>query len=231
MVSTDTIYQRVLAIANKEQRGYITPQEFNLYANLVQMEIFDQYFYDLNQFSRLHGNDTGHADMVDLLEEKINIFADSAPMGAGAVNEWIPSTTPYKVTSVFYTLDSKTYVGERVTQKEAAEMSASPLAKPSPTRPVWYDTFGKIIVLGPTDLSGSMNLNFIKRPGPVRWGYVVVNEQAMYDQTNTEDFELHDSEENNLVYKILKLAGISLDTGVYEAGANEEMKNIQQEKQ
>ena len=32
MVNVDTVYQRVLAIANKEQRGYITPLEFNLYA-------------------------------------------------------------------------------------------------------------------------------------------------------------------------------------------------------
>ena len=29
-IKVDTVYQRVLAIANKEQRGYITPQEFNL---------------------------------------------------------------------------------------------------------------------------------------------------------------------------------------------------------
>ena len=29
-VNVDKVYQRVLAIANKEQRGYITPQEFNL---------------------------------------------------------------------------------------------------------------------------------------------------------------------------------------------------------
>ncbi|MAO23133.1 MAG: hypothetical protein CMJ25_20465, partial [Phycisphaerae bacterium] len=73
-VSIDTVYQRVLAIANKEQRGYITPQEFNLFANQAQMNIFDEYFYDLNQFSRIHGNDTGHADMLHVLEEKIAEF-------------------------------------------------------------------------------------------------------------------------------------------------------------
>ena len=39
MVSVDTVYQRVLTLANKEQRGYITPQEFNLLANHAQMEI------------------------------------------------------------------------------------------------------------------------------------------------------------------------------------------------
>ena len=30
MVSVDTVYQTVLAILNKENRGYMTPQEFNL---------------------------------------------------------------------------------------------------------------------------------------------------------------------------------------------------------
>ena len=28
-VSVDRVYQTVLALANKEKRGYITPQEFN----------------------------------------------------------------------------------------------------------------------------------------------------------------------------------------------------------
>jgi hypothetical protein len=47
MISIDTVYQKVLALANKEQRGYITPQEYNLFADHAQMEIFEQYFYDL----------------------------------------------------------------------------------------------------------------------------------------------------------------------------------------
>ena len=46
-ISVDRVYQKVLALANKEQRGYITPQEFNLFADHAQMEIFEQYFYDL----------------------------------------------------------------------------------------------------------------------------------------------------------------------------------------
>ena len=73
-VNIDTVYQRVLAIANKEQRGYITPQEFNLFANQAQMDIFEQYFYDLDQFMKMPGNDSTHADMVDIIKEKIDIF-------------------------------------------------------------------------------------------------------------------------------------------------------------
>ena len=74
MVSIDTVYQRVLALANKEQRGYITPQEFNLFANQAQMDIFEQYFYDTNQFGRLPGNDTEYSDMLNYLEEKTHFF-------------------------------------------------------------------------------------------------------------------------------------------------------------
>ena len=47
-VNVDTVYQTVQALANKEQRGYLTPQEFNLFANQAQMDIFEQYIYDLN---------------------------------------------------------------------------------------------------------------------------------------------------------------------------------------
>ena len=49
-VNVDTVYQTVQALANKEQRGYLTPQEFNLFANQAQQDIFEQYFYDLNAF-------------------------------------------------------------------------------------------------------------------------------------------------------------------------------------
>ena len=37
MVDINAVYQKVLALANKEQRGYITPQEFNLFANQAQL--------------------------------------------------------------------------------------------------------------------------------------------------------------------------------------------------
>ena len=73
-VNIDTVYQRVLAIANKEQRGFVTPQEFNLFANQAQMEIFEQYFEELNQQLRLPENDSEYANRVKNLDEKIDIF-------------------------------------------------------------------------------------------------------------------------------------------------------------
>ena len=47
MVDINIVYQKVLALANKEQRGYVTPQEFNLMADKAQMDIYESYFHDL----------------------------------------------------------------------------------------------------------------------------------------------------------------------------------------
>jgi len=66
MVRVDSVYQKVLALANKEQRGYITPQEFNLFADLAQTEIFEQYFYDINQFRRVPGNNHEFSDPLKI---------------------------------------------------------------------------------------------------------------------------------------------------------------------
>lgn len=74
-INVDTVYQRVLAIANKEQRGYITPQEFNLFANQAQLYIFEEYFHDLNQYLMELGNDSSYSDSVDYIEDKLSFFS------------------------------------------------------------------------------------------------------------------------------------------------------------
>ena len=57
-VNVNTVYQTVLAILNKEQRGYMTPSEFNRIATQVQLEIFESYFPDGDQANRKNQNNT-----------------------------------------------------------------------------------------------------------------------------------------------------------------------------
>ena len=85
-ISVDTVYQRVLAILNKEQRGYLTPVEFNLLANQAQMSIFEQYFNDISQFSRIPGNDTEFSDPLENLHEKIEFFQKDGAMTFSSSN-------------------------------------------------------------------------------------------------------------------------------------------------
>ena len=103
-VSIDTVYQRVLGILNKEQRGYVTPQEFNLFANQAQLDLFEQYFYDINQFGRMQGNDTEYSDMLDLLNKKIAIFETQGNLTYDETNNYYPLPLDmYRLGTVIYT--------------------------------------------------------------------------------------------------------------------------------
>ena len=52
MVNVNTVYKTVLYILNKEQRGFITPDDFNTLGTQVQREIFEAYFWLLSQCAK-----------------------------------------------------------------------------------------------------------------------------------------------------------------------------------
>ena len=235
-VSVDTVYQKVLVLANKEQRGYITPQEFNLYANQAQREILEQYFYDVNQWSRQHGNDTEYSDMLSLLSEKIGIFnvrVLNLTVSSGIlqiINNAAILGEVYKLGSI---LVNNTQVEiEEVSYSEYQRMALSALVKPSVKRPVYVNRTDGLNIYPNT--IASVDMQYIRTPENPQWGFVVVKNKALFDPnpTKTTNFELHASEEQELVYKILKLAGVSMKRDdVTKAGHGMEQAAVQQEKQ
>ena len=233
-VSVDTVYQRVLAIANKEQRGYITPQEYNLLANQAQMSIFEQYFYDINQFGRQHGNDTEYSDMLDVLNKKLAPFqktSDALTYNAIPLTFTLPNDT-YRLGTV---ITNNSILVEEVQQNDILEMNMSKLTKPNNKRPVYVRTgFSTIQVHDSSGINASFggSCTYTKKPLKPSWGYVVVNGKAMYNPSNKVDFELHPAEENELVYKILKFAGVSMKRdNVTRIAQGLELSQVQQEKQ
>jgi len=239
-VNVDTVYQRVLSIANKEQRGYITPQEFNLLANQAQLEIFEQYFYDTNQFGRINGNSMEYSDMLNILGEKISPFEKWKQSGAVSGNEiTLSSATPspvYRLGTVFYANGALDVEVELVNKKELVYIERSNLTKPNEDRPIYVRKTDNIIKIFPTTLTmASVTFNYIAKPSEVKWGYEMINvtsNEALYNASKSDDFELVPSEESNLTIKILELAGITIkDPGLYQLADKEETETTQQEKQ
>jgi len=241
MVNIDSVYQKVLGILNKEQRGYVTAQEFNLFANQAQDDLFEQYFYDINQFGRLHGNDTEYSDMLNILNEKISAFETTDTLNYDQVNNYFPlPTNIYRAGTVIY--DNTTTNGfgvtttepieaERVNRNEILYINSSPLTRPINTRPVYTQNTNGINVYGNSELTTNVRLNYIRRPVRVQWAYQIVFDEPLYDASNSVNFELHPSEEVELVIKILELSGILIkDLGLYQVFDKEELEQIQQEK-
>lgn len=73
-VGIDNVYQQVLAIANKEQRGYITPQEFNLFARKAQLDIFENTFHDYKMAMLKPQTQVKLVDDIEMIKDKIGPF-------------------------------------------------------------------------------------------------------------------------------------------------------------
>ena len=124
---------------------------------------------------------------------------------------------------------------ESVSKKDFHLFLRSPLARPTTNRPIYIvDQVNNILRIASGRIYNRVVVDYIQSPRPVNWTYVVVGEKALYNDTSADnqDFDLHPSEETELVLKILTLAGITLkDPNLYSAAAGEDGKNTQQEKQ
>ena len=223
-VSIDRVYQKVLALANKEQRGYITPQEFNLFADHAQMEIFEQYFYDSNQFKRVPGNDSEYADIINNLEEKISIFEATSSISNGVIS----ASDIYRLGTI---IADGNLIVEEVQQDEVIRMNTTQLTKPTEKRPVYVRTGMNTATFYPS-FSFTGTCTYARKPSKPNWTYVISGENALFNPNGSTDFELHSSEENELVIKILQLAGVAIkDFNLTQMAGQKEASIIQQEKQ
>jgi len=235
-INVDDVYKTVLYILNKEQRGYLTPEEFNKIATQVQLEIFEQYFEDLNKYSRVQDNNTEYGNRIDNIEEKLDIFKsrDECVWSSSSGCFFPPAPLPVSGSAVeFYKLGTVMYNDievERVKPNELLYINKSPLTKPTKTYPICTYEDGKIYVY-PKTIVGTpltstafattpISATFIRKPRDVRWGYKLGTLQEFeYDDGHyvpnvspgTEDsrnFELHPSEQSEVVLNILMYAGV-----------------------
>ena len=247
-ININRVYQKVLAIANKEQRGYITPQEFNLFADKAQMEIYNNYFHGIKMAERKLKNQMLYSDEVEMLEEKLQPFLVDTTVNVGTFTNNTSTPSPSAALDIS-TLDIHKLVritrgnGTVVAPINKSEINyteGNPLTKATLTRSVFVrqdmieGTFLNVMPAVTTatctidsDEDGINDqepfvVSFYKRPAIPNWTYVVMNGKALYNLSadDAQNFELHTSEEEDLVNRILMLSGVTIkQQDVYQAGA------------
>ena len=234
-INIDTVYQRVLAIANKEQRGYITPQEFNLLANQAQLEIFDSYFYEISGNARTDADtvpfterNTTEGDIKNFLKEKLAIHTT-----IGTVTSGTTYPTNYMIGKIFQNgreckrIARNAYENIDLSDRHTTTaMGGTRFYTDSQTNGEDIEVF-----VNGSQITSSVTCEVITRPASCEWDYVVVNEKALYNSTGSTDFDLHESEEVGLTYKICELAGIVINKPGLSQAVGQINTNIKTEKQ
>ena len=215
-INIDQVYKTVLVILEQEKRGVLTPTEFGRVATQSQQEVFTAYFDELNQLLRMPQTSLAYADRMALLDEKISLFkkTETLPIVAPGTNPNAGVTATSSVQelgSVIYIKDSNTVGREvqRIQQQDVFTTNQSPLTAPTAFYPV-YTYENKVISLYPYNLTGKVQLNYLKFPEDPKWGFTIDPELGnyIYNIFDSTDFELHESDQPLLIDKILSYAGV-----------------------
>ena len=254
-VNINTVYTTVLYILNKEQRGYITPAEFNSLATQVQEEIFESYFPDGNQLNRPNQqniqNDTEFFNMFKNNAYKLYPFEEEASFTYNAANDgWIygGSRPLYNIGEVISTYnttspqsngpryDSITQVGSR---SDYNEITRSKLTEPTAQYPLAYITNAAIapstirqVFMKIFPKPDSVIANCIVNPTNPNWAFTIGSlGQYLYNNTASIDFQLDISEQTNIITNILKYAGVIIrDQEIIQTAMQDAAKVEQNEK-
>ena len=222
----------VLSIISKDNRGFITPLEFNQFAKQAQLEIFGQYMFNYSnainkQNDRMHGE--GYTDIPKNMGEVIDSFSVLTALGYNA------GTNKFNLPVDYFFLEKVIYNNskevEKVSHRKILNLVNSNLTAPTAAYPVYTMDQSGIIVY-PTSINTNVTSQYLRYPRDPQWTYLV---DAFGDpffnpsDSNYVDFELPLDDFANLVIKILEYAGISIrEQDVVSAAKAEEVQDIQQ---
>ena len=224
-INVDTVYKTVLLILNQQQRGYMTPDEFNRVGTQVQLNIFEKYEDDLNQQYRMPQNDTEYANRVKNIEENLQFFQRTGATAYVGPHFTLTPTDIYRLGSVMYQSAELTQYAQR---NELLQILKSPLTQPTNSFPIYlYEN--NLLYVYPTTIQSSITVSYLKTPADVVWGYSVgALGQFQYAAGTSINFELNISEQTNVITRVLAYAGVIInDPTIIQVAQGE----IQQEEQ
>ena len=243
----NNVRNTVLSIISKDNRGFITPEEFNQFATQAQLEIFEKYFFDYSAAINSQNNGriytvvshgSGYSDIPEKLAEVIDSFVDTAILhyNGTTLKFYKPGESPsfpneataYKIDRIIY---NDTVEIERVDRRKMINMTNS-LVAPSVTYPV-YTIDNQGIKVYPSAIVNNCAVEYIRYPKTPKWTYNQVGGDPVFNQSASDyqDFELPENDETNLIIKILQYAGVSIrEADIVNMAKQEEVQNNQEKK-
>lgn len=238
MASVNRVYSTLKDLANKDQRGFITPAVFNNFSGIAQMNIFNNLFESTVLAKRLRNaaldakQDKGKMKQV---EEDLAVFSKSATVsltvGVGAK----PSDLA-RVISINTTASPSVAVPVVYDEVNWENVLRSTLSAPTAAFPAALLT--NQIEVAPTSIA-SVKLRYYKQPEGLnpstgartasqpRFGYTVVADKEVYSAANSVDFELPEHYFADIVVEIAKMIGVNLrDADVYNYATSEQKTSI-----
>ena len=241
-MTIDEIYRLVQTFANKEQRGFITPKDFNLLAKQAQLELYNKRLSIVMEKSQPKKSAGFYAESLtpDLAEQDISRFLTEEKFNAfDATNSWEGSSFGIDcdyILSIFIMPSEELGITTNipvdiVSPKDVNQILRSSLVKPSLEYPIALlaqSGTSSRVHLFPESISQS-NVNVVvwfydcnDNDAPL-WDYVTIAGKPVYNSATSRQPAISKRVHGELVVKILEYLGVTIREAdlVQYAQANE----------
>jgi len=199
------VVKTVKFYANSEGRGNIKPENIDLAINNKVDEKYEELLFDVNRIINRQNKglvNGGLENTTEKFREKIQHYLEEQNVTLLNGNISIPSqvryfdTLLYKDTYVELCKNNKQFLLSKDTADE--------------THPIGLKTSNTIKV-NPVNLD-EVTISYLRNPIPAKWTYTVFNGVEMFDPSKSDfsDIDIHPSEEDDLIIRVLQVFGINL---------------------
>jgi len=245
MVDITRVFDRVHFIVNKENRGYVTPEEFDSFATQAQLEIFQSYFAkEAAATSAGASNNTVYSDVTDNLAEQIHFFSNTVILPDDDQDGFFVYPDDFYRLGVVRVIQADgitRVIADEVSHNDITYINLSNLTAPTISQPVFtrrtrviegapregIESY-PIPIYTPGGVNYDIEMDYLRQPStPSLGAYTIINADIEFTGVGRVDFELHPSEEIELTAKILSMFGVNLNNGEITGYAEGKESKIQ----
>tara|TARA_B100002049_G_scaffold114813_1_gene84814 strand:+ start:772 stop:1500 length:729 start_codon:yes stop_codon:yes gene_type:complete len=235
------IFNTVRFITNNPLQGNVTPFEFNLALHNRMLEIYEEYFVELNRFLNRENRglitNHGFAGISEKMKEKIAYFLTREDIDVD-----VDSTEPEFPIATIDLPENHRYTDYVVNKKNRRPfdlaLSRSHFdtlerfkhTRPTSIYPVYFPE-GRTLLILPTSLE-KVTVHYLRNPKKPNWTFNDISGTEMYNPADPafQDVDMHPSEENELTIRVLKSFGVNLkENELVEIANSEEMQDFQKD--
>jgi len=245
MASVNEVYSALKNLANKDERGFITPKVFNTFATIAQNKIFNDLFNEMTKAQTLRARNVDakmHQSYTKRLEEDLSYFSKEATIaqasGVFAKPDDLSRIISMKTSGAYvFGTSTSTSIDVMYDESKIEYILQSDLSAPSETHPVAI--VSNDIEVFPTTIK-KIKVKYYKYPEgrsvstgartalSPRYNAISLGaSNEVFDPTTSVDFELPDHYVPQLVLEIGKMIGINLrdqDVFSYASGEAQQQK-------
>ena len=218
-LSVYSVYTALKDLANKDQRGFVSPDTFNSLAQPAQMMVYNDMLDSIRRKRRMRQGqvDGGfHLSSLKRLKEDISIFAIDSPItfGIGGVTEK-PDNFAYSISAE---KTDGTPIDILFDEQKLNFIKRSTLAAPTESSPLLL--MSNSLQIFPSTVS-NITLRYYKYPAGVdsdglitatlpTYAYTTINNLDTFDPVNSVDFELPEYYMPYVLIEMGRMIGLNL---------------------